>query len=96
MLPGGALPATQGVTSPASSKTTRVVIDHAARRSFIGEERHGAYRHRVYKGAIITFNRGNSVFECLVRNQSNAGARLCMEQAFALPLSFNLGSRSTR
>ena len=68
----------------------RVVIDHIARRAYIGAERRGAHRQRVYKGAIITFNRGNSVFECLVRNQSDEGAKLCMEQAFGLPLSFAL------
>ena len=68
----------------------RVVIDHAARRAYVAEERRAVRRNRVYKGAVITFNRGHSAFECLVRNQSRSGARLTMEQTFALPMSFSL------
>jgi hypothetical protein len=68
----------------------RVVIDHVARRAYVAEERRAVRRNRVYKGAVITFNKGHSVFQCLVRNQSQSGARLTMEQTFALPLSFNL------
>ena len=68
----------------------RVVIDHAARRAYVADERRAVRRNRVYKGAIITFNKGQSAFECLVRNQSERGARLSMEQTFALPMSFTL------
>jgi hypothetical protein len=66
----------------------RVVIDHAARRAYVAEERRAARRNRVFKGATIIFNRGHSVFECLVRNQNEHGAKLCLDQAFALPMSF--------
>lgn len=68
----------------------RVVIDHAARRAYVAEERRLQRRNRVYKGAVITFDKGRSAFQCLVRNQSASGARLTMEQTFALPLSFNV------
>ena len=68
----------------------RVVIDHATRRAYVAEERRLQRRNRVYKGAVITFDKGRSAFECLVRNQSENGAKLTMEQTFALPLSFGL------
>src|SRR5262245_13370929 len=67
-----------------------IVIDHAAKRAYVAEERRSAHRNRVFKGAIIRFNGGHSVFECIVRNQNDAGAKLCMDQTFALPLSFGL------
>jgi hypothetical protein len=66
----------------------RVVIDNAARRAYLAEERRSAHRNRVFKGATIVFNKGHSVFECLVRNQNERGAKLCLDQAFALPTSF--------
>ena len=53
-------------------------------------ERRASQRRRVLKGATLTFNRGCSAFECVVRNQSDGGARLSMEQTFALPMSFSL------
>lgn len=68
----------------------RVVIDHSARRAYVAEERRSIHRNRVYKGAVLTFNRGHSAFECLVRNQTEAGAKLCLEQTFVLPMSFSI------
>ncbi|MDW6020666.1 PilZ domain-containing protein [Mesorhizobium sp. BAC0120] len=68
----------------------RVVIDQAARQAYIAEERRSTRRNRVFKGAVVSFNRGHSVFECIVRNQTDAGAKLCMDQTFALPMSFGL------
>jgi hypothetical protein len=66
----------------------RVVIDHAERRVYVAEERRSVHRNRVYKGAVMSFNRGHSTFECLVRNQTAEGAKLCLEQTFVLPTSF--------
>lgn len=45
-------------------------------------------RRRVLKGATISFNRGFSSFECIVRNESDEGARLSFGETFALPNRF--------
>lgn len=54
------------------------------------EERRRARRLRALKGAKISFNGGNSVIDCLVRNQSETGARLKVEMTVALPERFSL------
>jgi hypothetical protein len=53
-------------------------------------ERRAAQRRRVLKGATLTFNKGFSAFECVVRNQSEGGARLSLAETFALPQTFRL------
>lgn len=53
-------------------------------------DRREGVRHRVLKGATVAFNRGYSTFECIVRNQSDRGARLSFAETFALPGAFNL------
>lgn len=53
-------------------------------------ERRGLVRRRVLKGATVSFNNGYSSFECIVRNQSDHGARLVFAETFALPNSFSL------
>jgi hypothetical protein len=47
-------------------------------------------RQRVLKGATLTFNRGFSAFECVVRNQSAEGALLSLAETFSLPAQFDL------
>jgi len=62
-------------------------------------ERRGDLRRRVLKGATISFNSGYSSFECVVRNESERGARLSFAETFALPRSFWLmiaGERPVR
>jgi hypothetical protein len=54
------------------------------------EERRYSQRRRVLKGATLSFNRGYSAFECVVRNQSDGGARLSLAETFALPATFRL------
>ena len=51
-------------------------------------ERRAALRRRVLKGATVSFNNGYSSFECVVRNQSEGGARLSFAETFALPIAF--------
>lgn len=51
-------------------------------------ERRSALRRRVLKGATVSFNNGYSSFECVVRNQSDGGARLSFAETFALPKTF--------
>jgi hypothetical protein len=53
-------------------------------------ERRASQRRRVLKGATLTFNRGYSAFECVVRNQSDGGARLSLAETFAIPATFSL------
>jgi len=54
------------------------------------EERRRARRLRALKGAKISFNSGNSVIDCLVRNMSETGARLKLETTAAVPERFSL------
>jgi hypothetical protein len=51
-------------------------------------EKRAAQRHRVFKGATITFeNRG---IACTVRNMSAGGAAIDLETPVILPQSFTL------
>lgn len=68
----------------------RVVIDHKSRKAYLSEDRRGTHRNRVLKGAVLTFNKGYSTFECVVRNQSENGAKLSLAESFALPNAFDL------
>lgn len=53
-------------------------------------DRRNGTRRRVLKGATVSFNKGYSTFECVVRNQSDQGARLSFAETFALPNHFGL------
>jgi hypothetical protein len=53
-------------------------------------ERRSALRRRVLKGATLTFNRGFSAFDCVVRNQSTDGALLSLAETFSLPTQFDV------
>ncbi|MGY5776051.1 PilZ domain-containing protein [Rhizobium sp. LEGMi135b] len=49
-----------------------------------------ATRKRTLLGAKIIFNDGHSVFDCLVRNLSDTGAMIQIENPLAAPNAFNL------
>ena len=53
-------------------------------------DRRGTPRRRVLKGATLTFNSGYSAFECVLRNESEGGAKLSLAETFALPKRFHL------
>lgn len=53
-------------------------------------ERRSAARRRVLKGAMLSFNKGYSAFECVVRNVSEKGAKLSLAETFSLPASFEV------
>ncbi len=53
-------------------------------------ERRGALRHRVFKGAALSFNRGYGAMECVVRNLSANGAKLVFGDTLAVPPKFSL------
>jgi hypothetical protein len=53
-------------------------------------ERRSSLRRRVLKGATLTFNKGFSAFECVVRNQSAEGALLSLAETFSLPAQFEV------
>lgn len=48
-------------------------------------ERRAAIRRRVLKGAVLSFNRGYTTFECVVRNVSDNGAQISLGETFSLP-----------
>jgi hypothetical protein len=47
-------------------------------------------RKRTLLGAKIVFNDGHSVFDCIVRNLSDTGAMIQIENPLAAPSTFNL------
>jgi hypothetical protein len=51
-------------------------------------EKRAAQRYRVFKGGTITFE--NSGIACTVRNMSDSGAAIDLENPVALPHSFTL------
>lgn len=53
-------------------------------------ERRAGQRHKVLKGATLSFNKGFSAFECVVRNVSGRGARLSLAETFSIPAKFDL------
>ncbi|MGE0231217.1 MAG: PilZ domain-containing protein [Flavobacteriaceae bacterium] len=53
------------------------------------EERRSVPRHRVLKGAHITFNNG-AVISCTVRDISERGARLKVASVIGIPEHFTL------
>ncbi len=53
-------------------------------------ERRTAGRHRTLKAGTIVLNEGLSTIDCLVRNLSESGARLEVENPLTLPDRFEL------
>jgi hypothetical protein len=54
------------------------------------EDRRRETRRRVFKGATVSFNRGYGAMECVVRNQSEEGARLSFGDIASVPPRFGL------
>lgn len=53
-------------------------------------ERRTVERRRSFKGALLRFNGGYSALECVVKNFSAGGGRLCFGEATAVPPRFEL------
>ncbi len=53
-------------------------------------DRRRASRRRVLKGARIIFRDGYSVINCIVRDQSEVGARLKVDTVVGIPDTFRL------
>lgn len=53
-------------------------------------DRRGETRRRVLKGARLAFNKGYGAMECVVRNQSERGARLVLGDTMGVPSRFDL------
>lgn len=53
-------------------------------------ERRACGRPRSLKGGLLRFNRGYGTMECIVRDFSDAGARLAFGDAVAVPVRFEL------
>ena len=54
------------------------------------QERRKAARHRVLKGAHITFKGHGAAIDCTVRNLSDGGACLKVESPIGIPDTFDL------
>jgi hypothetical protein len=64
------------------------IAGQAAIRAF--NERRADGRPRSLKGGLLRFNRGYGTMECVVRDFSDAGARLVFGEAVAVPARFEL------
>lgn len=53
-------------------------------------ERRAASRRRVLKGARLSFNKDYGALECVVRNESSAGALLVFGETLGVPAYFDL------
>jgi len=53
-------------------------------------EGRASMRKRTFFGAKIIFNDGHSVFDCTVRNLSDTGAMIQIENPLSAPNSFHL------
>ena len=65
------------------------VLDHPETEARTDDRRSGP-RHRVLKGATLSFNQGYGAFECLVRNLSPNGARRSFGDASHVPPAFDM------
>ncbi len=54
------------------------------------QEHRQASRHKTYKAARIAFQGVRAVITCLVRNLSDTGACLAVDNPIGIPDSFNL------
>lgn len=54
------------------------------------EERRRERRHRVLKGATVSFNRGYGALQCVVRNMTENGAMLAFGETTGLPAEFDM------
>jgi hypothetical protein len=55
-----------------------------------GADRRTEHRSRTLKSARIIFNQGQSVFDCVVRNQSPSGALLEISNMLGIPSRFDI------
>ncbi|NMG41336.1 hypothetical protein GRZ55_18995 [Chelativorans sp. ZYF759] len=53
-------------------------------------DRRAEGRRRVLKGARLEFNQGYGAMECVLRNQSDRGARLVLGDTMGVPARFDL------
>jgi len=56
----------------------------------VSQNRRDAGRHRVLKGAYISFNGLSTAIDCTVRNLSDQGACLKVESPIGIPDTFDL------
>lgn len=54
------------------------------------EEKRRAPRLKAFKAGRIVFNHGGSTIDCTIRNLSDTGAKLVLEQALLAPDQFQL------
>lgn len=66
--------------------TTMPELANASSTQTIERRAHG--RRRALKGATVSFNKGYDVIECVVRDQSDGGARLVFGTTDGVPNIF--------
>ena len=54
------------------------------------EEQRKSVRHRTLKGGRICFNSGSSSVDCVIRDISDGGAKLCLPGVEGIPTEFVL------
>lgn len=54
------------------------------------EDRRNVHRGRTYLGGQIAFNQRMSTFDCLVRNMSQNGAKICFQSTVGVPGEFDI------
>jgi hypothetical protein len=54
------------------------------------EERRKSVRHRTLKGGRICFNDGSTSMDCVIRDISEGGAKLCFPNVVGIPSEFIL------
>jgi hypothetical protein len=64
--------------------------------SEISAERRRFSRRRALKGGEIAFNLGHSVIDCTIREFSDGGARLVVENTVGIPNEFALAFQDGR
>jgi hypothetical protein len=53
-------------------------------------ERRRAPRHRTLKGALVVFGNHQLALDCLIRNISDGGAKISLEETLDVPEDFEL------
>ncbi|MCG6857914.1 MAG: hypothetical protein LJE67_07590 [Salaquimonas sp.] len=54
------------------------------------DERRGSQRHRVLKSGLAAYNKHYSTLPCVMRNESETGARLNFDDLASVPIAFTL------
>ena len=80
----------RAMVEPALGELDHVSSDHSTSTADEPMNRRREHRMRVFKPARIILNNGYSVINCIVRDISDGGARISLEDAMLLPEAFSI------